>query len=487
MKVEKNNVRKRLKRVGLWVSGVCMAGAISACGAASTTSSDSGSATGGTDTTSGGSGFEINGTLASANPSVSRAMHKSASSSASITDVVAVSPSLGNSACKTAAVDADGAFSLSLDGNKPWLFYFIDHTQTGQNMYVAHLSSDDLDTVTPLSETGSLDVGDVSVDGSSASASITHSAWLSGLGLDATTADTLGAIDDVAERYSNPDVDGNGIVDCVEEHKQFNLDFHVRFNMVQNGTQVSIADIIDHDLDTSSTTAVYTGTGIYVSYPDAFSSVNTGTARFVNSAVTTMEEGALAINTATTSVTNNDYGDMHSFGPNIVSTSELPNGEAVFTVGDHTLDFINILTPTLAQLNAPTGRIFPFIKLTKTDATCVSNCTLASVDYRWMQKTADGWELASLEAVTALVVRDGATISIRLDNDADKGIQISLPKTSVSGSILWDADHVSLQGVTAAQLTAATTTEICHFGLSYDDQLGMRYFAGISDAPGTCP
>lgn len=30
-------------------------------------------------------------------------------------------------------------------------------------------------------------------------------------------------------------------------------------------------------------------------------------------------------------------------------------------------------------------------------------------------------------------------------------------------------------------------SQICHFGLSYDDTLGMRMFSSIGNAPGTCP
>ncbi len=40
--------------------------------------------------------------------------------------------------------------------------------------------------------------------------------------------------------------------------------------------------------------------------------------------------------------------------------------------------------------------------------------------------------------------------------------------------------------MTESDLASMTTIEICHFGLSYDDKLGMRMFEGIANAPGTC-
>jgi hypothetical protein len=41
--------------------------------------------------------------------------------------------------------------------------------------------------------------------------------------------------------------------------------------------------------------------------------------------------------------------------------------------------------------------------------------------------------------------------------------------------------------MTAAELAAMTSDQVCHLGLSYDDKLGMRMFGGIANAPGTCP
>jgi hypothetical protein len=40
--------------------------------------------------------------------------------------------------------------------------------------------------------------------------------------------------------------------------------------------------------------------------------------------------------------------------------------------------------------------------------------------------------------------------------------------------------------MTEAELLATTTDELCHFGLSYDDKLGMRMFGSVGNAPGTC-
>ncbi len=485
------------QRIVVWGLTLMLCAQLCACGTTGTTptsdgsgtssgSGSSGSATGGTDTTSGGSGFEFSGSLATLNINSNVGVGKSTTTTQTITNVIAVSPASSNVSCKTAAVDSTGAFQLSLDANKPWLFYFVDSHQTGSAMFVAHLASETLDTILPTSDTGSLDVGTVTVENGAAGGSISNSALLSGLGLTDAVATTLGAIDDIAQRYSNPDVDGNGTMDCSETGKNFGLDFHVRYDLTQNGNHLTIADLIDQDLSETATVATYTGTGVYVSYPSTFSSESTGTTTFVDSAVTTMEGGAIPANTATAAVTNNDYSSTHSFGPNITSTSELPSGTIRFAFGSNTLEFTHLITPSLANLTAPTGHIFPFLKLAKTDATCTSACTLANLSYRWMKKTTSGWELASLEEVTALVVRDGGNISIRVNNDSSRQVQITIPKSAVSGTITWAAANASLSGVTAAEFTAITTTQLCHMGISYDDQLGMRYFEGVNDASGTC-
>ena len=63
------------------------------------------------------------------------------------------------------------------------------------------------------------------------------------MGITAETAAALGSVDDLAARYANPDIDGNGTIDLLED-KKFGLDFHMRWNHEQGGVQMTIEQLI---------------------------------------------------------------------------------------------------------------------------------------------------------------------------------------------------------------------------------------------------
>lgn len=464
---------------------VCVA--IAGCGSAySTGAATSGTGSGGTEAST--SAYTVSGTLSGL--TVSNSLSKA--TAGTVTNVMAVSPAVGTVSCKQGTVSSNGTFSIDLTGLKPWLLYFYDSSRSGSSMFLGRFASSTWDALTPGTETGSADLGTVSIDADTGTASSTtsFSDLISDFGMDSTMASFMGGLDDTLRRYSNPDMDGDGSVDCntTDSTEKFVLDFHVRFNMMLNSANATIADIITSYLSDTATTATYTGTGIYVAYPTSFSTATTGTVTFQDSAVTTAEGGVIPANTATADVTANNFSGYYGFGPNTTSTSELPSGTIIFTFGGETLTFTDVQTPSLAEITAPTGRIFPFITFVTSSAGCTSSCTLASVDYKWMKKTETGWTAASSTEVSVAVASAGGTISLRvdLDTNSSKTVQFTIPKTAISGSIPWTSANATLSGVTASEFDALTTSQLCHLGLSYDDQLGMRYFEGIENAAGTC-
>ncbi len=477
--------------VGIWVLCLLLGvGGVAGCGGSTSSGTETGS-TGSNGTDDSGdseTGFQLSGTVTTTVIGTNLAKTLSAGT---ITDVIAVSPGTSDAGCKTADIDSAGLFSLRLGSGRPWFIYFIDRLQQGAEMFKGRLKSDDLDTMVPGSDTGSLDLGSLTIDADAetATAETAHTDILEGLGLDTETADAVGELDDVARRYGNPDVDNNGEIDCgaTTESQPYMLDFHVRFNILLNGSNATVTDMLNTFWSSgATTTADYQHTGIYVVYPNTFSSVNTGSVTFADSAVTTDEGGAIPAGTATSAVTNNDFGTTYSFGPNISTSSELPSGTITFTIGSQTLTFADVVTPTLAQLNEPTGRIFPFLKLVTDDSACTANCTLASLDYQWMKKSSSGWVAATVAELTALIDDDGGTFSVRVDNNENTTFTMTIPKTSASGSIAWSAANANLVGVSSATFTDLQTSQLCHFGISYDDKLGLRYFESVQDAAGTC-
>lgn len=429
--------------------------------------------------------FTISGTLAST--TVSKLSPRGLAVTGTVTHVMAVNPSSSNPERVVAEVAADGTFSLDVTTQNNWVLVFVDANQVGANMILGIFKASALDTLPVAATTGSTDLGTVSIDSSTSEATsgVDYATFLDSLGLTSVEADEIGALDDLCLRYVNPDIDGNGTIDALETNRNFGLDFHVRFTMLQGVTQVSVPDLVGNFLDETTTTSQYSSTGVYVSYPSSFSSETAGTTTFGNDV--TLEGSVPApANTPISSVTSLSNGSTYSFGPNLESTSELPSGTIVFNVGTSSLTFTNVKVPTLAELNAPTGRIFPFIRFNKNDGACTSACTLASVDYKWMKKTDTGWTPASVDELSLIVNDSGGFLSIYLNNDTNKRVTFTLPQTSASGTLTWDTTSASLEGAVASDLTSATTEMLCHVGLSYDDKLGMRYFENLNDGP-DCP
>ena len=243
-------------------------------------------------------------------------------------------------------------------------------------------------------------------------------------------------------------------------------------------------DMIDSYFDDSSTTVDYQNTGIYVAYLNSFSSEDTGSVTFVDSTVTTEEGGAIPANTATSDITTNNFSDYKGFGVNIANSSELPEGQIVFTFGDKALTFSDVATPSLSDLNTSSERIFPFVKFNKSDSSCTSSCTLSGISYKWMKKTDAGWTAATLEELD-LIVSDGR-IGFRVNGDENKVISFTFSKLILEETLTWNTSNANLEGATESEFNNLTTDQICHIGLSYDDQLGMRIFENIDNSNTDC-
>lgn len=481
-----------------WLGMVVACCFIYACGSTGTSSSSgsSGSSDSGSSGSSGGSsgssdtstGFTVSGTLSSTSVSLNKSL-----GSGTITDIMAVSPKTAGAECKKASVASGGIFNIKIDGKKPWFLYFLDRAKQGAAMFMGRLqASSAMTTFTPAETTGSMDVGTVTVDATNETAtpSKTESEITSGLGLDSTTTETLKSVDGAAKRYGNPDMDNDGSVDCNSETKttaSYFLDFHMRYDMQTAGVNAKVSDVVDAYLGDTMLPS-YNSTGIYVAYPDSYSSTKSGTITFVDSAVTTQEGGAISANTPSSDITVlDDFGSYHGWGVNLGVSTQTYSGDIIFIIGgSKTLTFTDVAMPSLTVLQSPTGRIFPFIKFTKSDPSCTSNCTIASFSYKWMKKTASGWTPATLSEVNFLVASGGIGFRYALETASTKYINYSFSTEKISDSVTWAPANFSLQNVTDSEFQNLYTSQICHVGLNHDDKLGFRYFQNIYNSTGTC-
>jgi hypothetical protein len=399
-----------------------------------------------------------------------------------VTSVVAITTTAENLGCTVVDVGDDGSFDIELEPENVWGVFFIDDTQTGSDMFVGGFETDSMHSVPPNRTDIAADLGDVTVDSDAGTATpeTRESDLLDDFDIDSATAETIGSQDEVLSRYSNPDVDNDGEVDCVDSATNYMFDFHIHYTPAVGGVNAKISDIIGAFLSDSATFE-YGNTGVYIAYLKSFSSAQTGSVTFVDTDVVLEHDGStVPANTAISGddVSPSSFGDYYMYGPTLAATSDLPSGSVVFRFGDRVLSYTNVVTPSLEQLGAATNRIFPFIKFIRTTG-CVGNCTMSGIGYKWMKKTEDGWEEATLEEITLLVEgENGATVSFRPAGVQDKAVTFNIPPTAVSGTVEWlpenanfDTDHL-----TNAEFRAITTEELCHVGISYDDKLGMRYF-----------
>jgi hypothetical protein len=394
-----------------------------------------------------------------------------------ITHVMAVSPSTGNTERFVGAVSSDGTFSLGITSGKPYIIVFIaqDGTLTGPDMVVGTVktSSHDLDTL-PFAQAASADLGDVTVDGGTGEATMTTSIsdLISTLGLTSAEADYIGNVDQLALRLSNPDVDSNGVIDSLEG-KEFSMDWHVRGDTLLSGTQITMDDIKDQYADASTTTVSWTLTSAYVLYPSSFDSTTyVSSSALANGATFTYAGSAVA----PTSYSALAFGDTSGWGADYnMASQEMGASDAVATFvynlpgSGHTLTFSHVRTKTKAQLSAE-GVILPFIKLN------TSGGYFTGIDYKWMKRTGSTWTMATVAEVNLLVQSQGAYLGLYTakSTGVEDGLFFTIPAAEASGTLT----IAQAQNTNVSDPTHLTMASFCSSAMSYDDKLGLRIFAG---------
>lgn len=422
-----------------------------------------------------------------------------------VTHVMAVTPSSQDLRRILAEVGSDGSFSLDLDPSQPWVLVFVDSSRHGKDMIVGVFQADTLDTITPAAG-GDASLGDVTIADSTASAGISYDALLEALGLDEATAALIGEVDDLCLRYVNPDIDDDGVIDTLQEHHDLRLDFHTHFDLGEPADRTTVDDLVGDFLDFETAEINYRGTGVYTAFPSSFYSGDLTTSAWAsfdqtfyyqshNPAIPSgMTAAGDQVPRAALVIDDFGGGEYQTFGPygQAEAGRDLPQGEYRFGFGaangPTTLTFTHVQTRTNAELAAAENFIMPFLKIVPTDDACTSACRIARIDYQWMKRSDSGWIDATAAELAVVVSGRGGFLSIVLyEDDGEKKVEVAIPTANPIGTVPWAEASVALRGgATGADLDAATTADLCHVGLSYDDKLGMRMFAGIGNAQGTC-
>ena len=403
-----------------------------------------------------------------------------------ISHVMAVDPASATPHRALAPVASDGAFAIDVHVGAPYVLAFLDDSAVGADMVVALFRDAALDTLAPQ-RAGALALGDVHVDPATgaASPSIPYDALLAALGLDPAAAEQLGAVDDLSLRYANPDLDGDGVIDLLQD-RRYALDLHVRAGarLGPDGRRVRVDDLTDRFLPTTGADAlapVLELTSIYALYPAAIDPtdyVAPGASALAHGGAFTATAGD-APAPAPTSFSALAYGDTRGFGPDYAYAAgpavELPGAAGRpatlrYTLGalGRTLTFTNVVTLPRDRLTGA-GTLAIFLRLV-TEAGHYTR-----IDYAWHQRTAAGdWQPATAATIALAISGDGGHVSLHRAPRWTDEVGATIPPTP-TGSIAW---------------TWAPTgpAELCAIAVSFDDQLGLRHFVGGADAnPGvTC-
>jgi hypothetical protein len=395
-----------------------------------------------------------------------------------ITHVMAVDPESASPTRVLAPVAKDGHFKLEVNFGHPYVLVFIDASRVGTEMVVAIFKANTLDTLAPRTQ-GEINLGEVSAMGGSAVASVPYDSLLQQMGLSADAAAFLGAIDDLSLRYANPDIDGDGRIDIEQPGHRFQLDFHLRADLLAGpgGDPLRIADITDQfapEAGPRSTWPSFNLGSIYALYPatyDTTAYVGRDPAHpgLQNGAAfrATAADGSV-LPTGNTSFSPLAFGDTAGWGPDYAwgasSAIELPGSAGApvnlaFTLGasGHTLTFANVLTRTRASLGALNTPV-PFVRF-NTAGGLVTN-----IEYKWMKRTsATAWIPVTAEELDLVVGDAGGFLGVSRGRKENRA-EIPIPRQPF-GTIPWTA------GPTAPN-------DICSMALSYDDKLGLRLFVG---------
>jgi hypothetical protein len=426
-------------------------------------------------------GFKIKGSVGD----TSRARHAAPDAPRTITHVMAVQPISASPIRTVAEVKADGSFSLDVTPGQPYVFVFIDSTATGADMAVAIFRSATLDTIAPQAD-GELDMGSVAIDPTmqTATPGVSYDTLIADLGLDPAAAEFLGSIDDLSLRYANPDIDGNGVIDIVENH-QFGIDFHVRSNMRRGSASApnfTVADMTDQFFPTSGddvATPVFNLTSAYAMYPSTMDP--TAYVDQSNPYMSLLTHGAaytVTVADGSTPGANTSFSGMPSGGPMSSwgadydlehnAALELPGSGGspatiAFTLGSigTTLTFTNVVTRTKASLVAE-GTISIFAKMNTTAG------VVSSIDYKWMKTHAGEWVPATSDEIAVAIGSEGGFMGVHVLPNWSNQMGIRIPAEPTTGSVQWTD-------------TPFAPETVCGLAVSYDDKLGLRHFIGGAD------
>lgn len=369
-----------------------------------------------------------------------------------------------------------GAFTIDVEKQSPVIISYVDSTAIGAEMLVGRFASGTLDALSADEGARELDMGEVSADEEeSAARQSSHEDILAALGMTPETAETLGKLDDVSQRYINPDIDANGVIDALEG-KSFGLDFHNRFYVnTENGT-LTMKDLANN-FPPNDVSFEYRGSGII---PLIATEGLTSTAYdwtldqildsyMCNNAVQNKVPAGTPCNITadSSSYTAQNYG---------VEVTLPPEGKYVLETQGRTFTWTNV---KISDFSASEGFLALFIRFD------VNAGILKSISYKWQRRGEDGHYVQATDAEIMAIVKEGSSgIDLKYEGmNSGRGIGVPVP-LAPAGTIDMsvNAPYLRLEGVTKQELVDGIQFDkvLENPGISYDDKLGMRFLFSLN-------
>jgi hypothetical protein len=382
-------------------------------------------------------------------------------------------------------VDLDGSFSLVIPTGEPWVLFFADTTMLGNEMIVGTLKFSSMDTVASTGVEGLLNLNAISVVGGVATSEISYDEFIAVLGLSEEEASTIGNLDDVCLAKTNIDANADGVIDANQQVGVVSVYFNVSYDFLADGVKMMPLDTLKGGLlDTANYLGfAYTSAGLNFLFPNDYSESDQISASFPESEITTIDGVVYDAGETVDELSRNAWSNNIMSSLSVAPNTPLPVGEYNLYLGDEKITFTNINPPSLEENRTTSGQIFPFIRFILDDPECELACTIKKVGYRWMKKTASGWELAEQNELQLVVSDHAGYFNFRRAALPYQEFGLTIPKDSVEGVVDWGAGSVNLMCMQSDELSSVTVEEVCYATLSYDDNFGTRHMINFDGCP----
>lgn len=357
----------------------------------------------------------------------------------------------------------DGELDIALAPGGGWGITFANAERSGAAMRVATLRVGELDTLWPqaagLVDLQTITFSDATATGTTAAADI-----VAALGLSAEAAEDIGRTDDLALRYSNPDVDDDGVLDAVQGHA-YTLGFGARFRLQHANRDLEVADLVRA---TTPSGLRLLGTDIIVGAPHGVS-VSGATFQFDESFYGTALGPDTAAVPARTPIgaPHVRFGSEGSRIVGLVASPErdIPRGSYQIDLADRTLTFSDVRPPRTTMLEAASAHAVPLLRVRPTTADCAHDCSIAALDLSWWRASAFGWMAAP------------APLDARIDVVAllhGKRVVLAADLRDAASSVAWQDMSTKGAGMLYHELAYISSADLCYIAVSYQSELGMQ-------------